>query len=201
MGAFTRVIGAALERGETPYRYIRTDATIEDGVISFDAIDSDVDATDIAARGTINLPRWRMDVTGAMGLKDQPDVPAIGISMKGRVDEPEVKYDYIALTAFMTKRFTSNLFQQLLDTHTDEPVTPAPEGEAAEGGEGQAGEQDEPSLEDEVIKGLFDLLGGDKDEEEETPPDAVIFNPVASASFCVASMLGPVNMPSREMSV
>ena len=165
LSAFSRVLGAVLEGGQTPYRYIRTEAIIAAGIISFDAVDADVDATEMAAHGRIDLPGWDMDITGAIRLKDQEEVPAIGVSMKGRVDEPEVNYDYIALTAFMTKRFTSNLFQQLLNIQTEEEggaVLPEGEGAASE-------EEAGPTPEQEIIKGLFDLFGGDEEEAEEEP--------------------------------
>jgi hypothetical protein len=109
----------------------------------------------MGGRGRIDLPAWTMEVSGAIRLKDQPDVPAIGYSMKGPVDEPEVRYEYAALTAFMTRRFTSTLFQQLLA-----PPPPAEEGEGVV-------EEAEPTPEEQIIRGIFDLLGVGGEEQEE----------------------------------
>ncbi len=161
LNAFLRVLGTALEGGQTPYRFISTSTTLKDGVITFDKIDGDIEATEMGGRGRIDLPAWTMAVSGAIRLKDQMEVPAIGYSMKGPVDEPEVKYDYAALTAFMARRFTITLFQQLLSRPTpEEEGEPTPEGEGAE-------EKAEPTPEQQIIKGIFDLLGVGGDEEEE----------------------------------
>ncbi|MCH8173353.1 MAG: hypothetical protein IIA70_08625, partial [Proteobacteria bacterium] len=162
--AFSRVLGAALEGGQTAYRFISASTTLTGGVISFDKIDGDIEATEMGGRGRIDLPAWTIEVSGAIRLKDQPDVPAIGYRLTGPVDEPEVKYNYAALTAFMTRRFTSTLFQQLL-------AAPLPEAEGALIPEREgAAEEAEPTPEEQVIRGIFDLLGIGRDEQE-TPPE------------------------------
>lgn len=169
LAAFTSLLGRVFEGGETSYRYIRTAAEISSGKISFDQIDSDVDATDVGGRGQIDLPAWNMDISGALRMKDHPDVPAIGFSMKGRVDDPVVKYDYAALQTHMTNQFATTLFENLLGT-------PEPEGAEGEGGgpglEGEApAEEAEPTPEEELIQGLFDLFGPKDEEEEEAEED------------------------------
>jgi len=168
LGAFMNVLDTALEGGETPYRFISTEAKLTDGVISFEKIDGDIEATELGGRGRIDLPGWNMDVSGAIRLKDKPDVPAIGYSLRGPVDEPAVKYDYIALTAYMTRHFTSTLFQQLLSTPVPEEETLSPEGEGVEGETPAPAETEpEPSPEEQIIRGLFELLTGPKEEPEE----------------------------------
>lgn len=161
--AFSRVLGAALEGGQTAYQFISASTTLTGGVITFDRIEGDIEATEMGGRGRIDLPAWTIEVSGAIRLKDQPEVPAIGYRLRGPVDEPEVKYNYAALTAFMTRRFTSTLFQQLL--------APPPEAEGALIPEREgAAEEAEPTPEEQVIRGIFDLLGIGRDEEE-TPPE------------------------------
>lgn len=167
LAAFTSLIGRAFEGGETPYRFISTAAEISGGVISFEQIDSDIDATDVGGRGNINLPAWNMDISGALRMKEHETIPAIGFSMKGRVDEPVVKYDYAALQTHMTNQFATSLFENLLGVPT--PEEPAEEGEGGLEGEG-AEEEHEPTPEEEMIQGIFDLFGG-KDEEEEEAED------------------------------
>jgi len=165
--AFMSVLGTALEGGQTSYQLISIAPKIKNGVIAFDRIDGDIEATELGGRGRIDLPGWVMDISGAIRLKEHPDVPAIGYSLKGQVDEPVVKYDYAALTAFMTKRFTSTLFQQFLAPPEPQPL---PEGEGGAATPPATGpeEQAEPSPEEQILKGIFDLLGG---QEEETPPE------------------------------
>jgi len=168
LAAFTSLLGRAFEGGQTPYRYIRAAPKVTNGVISFDQIESDVDATDIGGRGRIDLPKWTMDASGALRLKDHPDVPAIGVNMKGRVDAPSVKYDYAALTNHMTTKFTDTLFQNLLGNKQ------APAEKGGEGGGTPAEgveEKKEPTPEEQMLKGIFDLLGKDEDDEEEGDDD------------------------------
>lgn len=168
LAAFTSLLGRVFEGGETSYRYIRTSAEISSGKISFDQIDSDVDATEVGGRGQIDLPAWNMDISGALRMKEHTTVPAIGFSMKGRVDDPVVNYDHAALRAHMTNQFATTLFENLLGA-------PEPQGPLEEGGgpglEGVAPEEEaEPTPEEQLIKGLFDLFGG-LDEEEEEPEE------------------------------
>lgn len=171
--AFKSLLGTVFKGGETPYRYILAKPAVKAGVISFNQVESDVDATEIGGRGKIDLPRWQMDVSGALRLKDHADVPAIGVNMTGRVDTPSVRYDYAALTAHMTEKFTSTLFQQLLKKpKTEGEGQPLPQGQEqpaqnppAEGDQPTA----EPSPEEQILKGLFDLLGGQ--QEDETPAE------------------------------
>ena len=119
-----------------------------------------------------------------MRLKEHEDVPAIGVNMTGRIDTPVVKYDHVALSAFMTKRFTTTLFQDLLgpkpppagttETTGTGGTTPTPQQQpptqpsGAQLVEGAGDEPAEPSPEEQILRGLFDLLGGG--EEEEEPP-------------------------------
>ncbi|MHA1544159.1 MAG: AsmA family protein [Alphaproteobacteria bacterium] len=164
LAAFTSLLGRVFEGGETSYRYIRTSAEISSGKISFDQIDSDVDATEVGGRGNIDLPAWNMDISGALRMKDHATVPAIGFSMKGRVDDPEVKYDYAALQTHMTNQFATTLFENLLGIpETEEPL----EEGGGSGLEGEVPEEEaEPTPEEQLIKGLFDLFGGQDEEEE-----------------------------------
>jgi len=169
LAAFTALIGRAFQGGETPYRFISTAAEISAGVISFEQISSDIDATDVGGRGNINLPGWKLDISGALRMKDHETVPAIGFSMKGRVDEPVVNYDYAALRTHMTNQFATSLFENLLGVQT--PREPLEEG-GGPGLEGQVPEEEhEPTPEEEMIQGLFDLFGGLGEEEEEGEDD------------------------------
>lgn len=169
LNAFTSLLGTALEGGETPYRFIRTKAQARQGVLTFERLESDVDAAEIGGRGTVDLPRWTVDMSGVVRLKDLPAVPAIGVRIQGRADSPQVRYDTQAMTAYMTKQFTTTLFQNLLG----QPQPPA-EGGTGTGAEAPAeGEpapsgteaEQQPSAEETIVKGLFELLGKQKQEE------------------------------------
>ncbi len=111
-------------------------------------------------------------MSGVLRLKDKPDLPTIGVRIRGRTDEPEVTYDTAALTAFMTQKFTTSLFQGILGTQPPAAGTGGatpPAGGTAEGA-GTA-KPAEPKPEEAIVKGIIDLLGGKKKPPEEPPPE------------------------------
>jgi uncharacterized protein involved in outer membrane biogenesis len=176
LGAFTNLVKTVFQRGQTPYRFVRTTLNASRGIVSFERVDSDIDATEPGGRGQVDLPKWTTDMSGVLKLKDKPDLPTIGVKIRGRADEPEVKYDTAALTAFMTQKFTTSLFQGLLGTPPPAAGTAGTGGAAtppATGpGEGTGtAPAPQPKPEETIVKGIIDLLGGKKKPAEEPPPE------------------------------
>lgn len=176
LGAFTNLVTTVFKGGQTSYRFIRTNLAATRGVVSFERIDSDIDATELGGRGQVDLPKWTTDMSGVLRLKDKPDLPTIGVRIRGRADEPVVKYDTAALTAFMTQKFTTSLFQGILGaqppaTGSGSAIPPPAGGTGGTGEPTGTTPAPPPKPEETIVKGIIDLLGGKKKPAEEPPPE------------------------------
>jgi len=164
--ALGTILTSPFRGGQTAYRFIRSEIGIKNGVARFGTIESDVDSGEIGGKGVIDLAKWLMDVSGGIKLKDHPTLPAIGVNMKGRIDEPDVSFDVAPVRQYLMKELQNMLFQKLLKT--PKQPQPVPEGQGGEGIPPAATpeQQTEPTLEEQIFKGLADILGGGEEEEE-----------------------------------
>ncbi len=166
--AIGTILTSPFKGGQTAYRFIRTDIKVKNGVATFDKIDSDVDASQIGGRGRVDLPNWQMDISGGIKLAEHPALPAIGVNMKGRIDDAKVSFDTNPLKENLLKGLQDSLFQNLLkkpeqpkDTGGGNPAIQTPASETPE-------KEAEPTPEEQMLKGIFDLLGGQEEDEEDT---------------------------------
>lgn len=101
---FIRLSMTALQGGETAYRTLGTTFTLADGVARLGQVTSDMDGGTLTARGTIDLPRWRTDLAGAIQLDEITGAPPIGFSLVGPIAATQARYDLAGLQRFFAVR-------------------------------------------------------------------------------------------------
>lgn len=102
---FVRLTSAALSGGQTAYRSMNVDLVANKGILTTQNFATDIDGgADVGLDARVNLPEWTIDAKGSFRLRDHPDAPAVGMTMKGNLSTPEVLYQTKALQQYMGVR-------------------------------------------------------------------------------------------------
>lgn len=102
---FLRLTGSALAGGQTAYRQIGSDIIIQNGVLRTANFTSDIDGgADVSLVSTVDLPNWLIDGQGQFRLRDHPDAPPVGVTMKDNLSNPTVVYQTKALQQYIGVR-------------------------------------------------------------------------------------------------
>jgi|GEM_PF-2592879 len=102
---FLRLTGSALAGGQTAYRQIGSDIIIQNGILRTRNFTSDIDGgADVSLATTVDLPNWLIDGQGQFRLRDHPDAPPVGVTMKENLSNPTVVYQTKALQQYIGVR-------------------------------------------------------------------------------------------------
>lgn len=118
---FVRFTTTALRGGETRYRTLSTGLAIQNGVVRLTNAASDMDGADLTAGGTIDLPRWQMDVTGKLQLQDHAEAPPIGFAVKGPIGQTQTRYDLAGIQKFFATRVVAAGLRAVVDKEGFDP--------------------------------------------------------------------------------
>ncbi|MEM6681483.1 MAG: AsmA family protein [Pseudomonadota bacterium] len=162
---FLKVIGSALRGGQTNYRIIAFDTVANNGVLTTQNGQIDIDGgAQATLLSTINLPRWQINAKGGFSLRDHPDAPPVGVTITGPLDHANVAYDTKSLKQYIAIRVGSavlnsarsgqgiNLKSLLGGGQTQPGTTPSASKEEPE----QSEEKDpKEQVRDLIFQGLF----------------------------------------------
>jgi AsmA-like C-terminal region len=88
LGDMARILTRTMSGGSSRIKTLDGSFTITDGIIRSDDITLIAEAGKGEAKGSINLPRWTIDMQTRFRLTDHPDLPAIPMNLRGPLDEP-----------------------------------------------------------------------------------------------------------------
>lgn len=118
---FIDLADAALGGGQTRYAKISGMVAIKDGVARFEGVKASLDASRATVTGTVDLPRWTVDMDVALTLTgaQHASTPAVGLSLSGPLDSPDRKNRLGDMGKFVGKRFVDTVIRDVLGD--DEP--------------------------------------------------------------------------------
>jgi uncharacterized protein involved in outer membrane biogenesis len=149
------LLGAALQGGQTRFSALDGTFRIDRGVIATDDTRLVADAGTGNAAGTIDLPRWAMNMRAQLALSEHPNAPPIGVRLEGPVDEPRRIVDAQALQAYLVQRGLGSVLRRVVpdaSPATAQPQAPQPQ---------PASPQRQPDKVDpkDLLRGLLQGLG------------------------------------------
>lgn len=118
---FIDLADVALGGGQTRYSKIAGGVTIKDGVARFQGVTASLDASTATVTGSVDLPRWTVDMDVALKLAGarHASTPAVGVSLNGPLDSPDKKNRLGDMGKFVGKRFVDTVIRDVLGD--DEP--------------------------------------------------------------------------------
>ncbi len=174
-------IWGGTQGGSTSFDTLDGSFTANEGVINVSKLDLESAETLVAAKGTINLPRWWIDMPAQITMKPPYDIPPYTIPIEGPLDNPKAVTQNV-LSDFLTRKIERKLIKEIggdgdlggllgkvLNVPQEQPApVPAPEQVAPSGGEiepqpAPAPQQEAPKTQEqeteELIRGVIDLFG------------------------------------------
>ncbi len=118
---FIDLADTALGGGQTRYSKIAGGVAIRNGVARFQGVSASLDASRATVTGSIDLPRWTVDMDVALSLTgaQHAGTPAVGMSLVGPLDSPDRKNRLGDMGKFVGKRFVDTVIRDVLGD--DEP--------------------------------------------------------------------------------
>lgn len=147
----------AFKGGQSGFRVIEADIDIAQGIATLDHIDNDLERARLEASGVVDLPQWTIDAGGEFQMLDLPDSPPIGFSVQGPINTAEVDYRTRPFFNYLSGLAGQNVFG----------TSPGADSGTAAPDPAAATNAPEPSVEEKVIKGIFDLLKKKKKKKDD----------------------------------
>ena len=167
---FAGLIDNSMRGGRT--RLISVDGTYQAarGVIRTTDTRTVLDGGRGTTVGTVDLPRWQMNIENRFRLTDHPEAPAFGVDLVGPLDAPRRNLKTGKLQQFIAARIGGTVLRKTLGQDGVGGVLGGVlgtlgGGQPQQGGAQQPAPQPQPAQQpsspvDELIKGLGGLLGG-----------------------------------------
>ncbi|MEE8272903.1 MAG: AsmA family protein [Alphaproteobacteria bacterium] len=102
--AFVDVLERPLNSGTTSFASLNATFRLTDGIARWDDLRLVAEPGIGRGSGTVNLPRWQVDLTTEFELSRLPAAPAFGVRLIGRPEAPERVLETSALQTFIARR-------------------------------------------------------------------------------------------------
>ena len=165
----------AVAGGETEFVSLNGEATVSDGVVTFDTLTAEVDGALLSGQGTVELPRRRTSLDFTVVLVDRPELPPFAMEVAGPWTAPRKSIRSRDLQGWVARRIGDAALREIA------PAAPVAVqgivGEAVEGVPGAvAGDGALPAVGDGAPAPMLDLnilegvLAADPVPAEPIPP-------------------------------
>lgn len=114
------LVETALARGKTPYSTYNGNIMLSNGIATISDMRLITSVATASASGSIDLPRYRLNVGVELSLSNQPTWPPIGLRLTGLINNPSRQIDVSKLISFLIQ----NVFKNLIEKHINIPKTP-----------------------------------------------------------------------------
>ncbi len=130
--------------GSTVFKTLDGAYNVDKGEVNISKLDLDGNLANVATKGRVDLPRWRVETAHTITLKQRKDVPPFTINISGPLDNPGQTFAQGALNDYLTRKINRKLEKLLIDKlglpSGKSVPTPAPTPAPAPGSEGSQGE-------------------------------------------------------------
>ncbi len=150
------LFGAAMGGGSTPFSSLDGTFRIENGVLRTDDLLLIAEAGEGRAKGSADLPRWKMDFASQFRLIEHPKTPPFGMTVKGPIDNPKRVFQFQKLQAHLLQRSIGGLLRRVLPRSRQPEQQPQP-AQLEQQPQPQQQQPRRPRPED-ILRGLLDGL-------------------------------------------
>ena len=111
---FLALLQDSLSGGETRFSTIEGEFLVVDGIVRATDFQARLDAAAGDLKGTVDLPRWEIDMRAGFRLTEHPKVPAVGLQLSGSLDAPRREIESREIKAYLAQRVTGAILDKAL---------------------------------------------------------------------------------------
>lgn len=179
------IVDDAFNGGSTAFKPVDHKFQIREGTMPVENFTMQSDTASLVSNGTISFSRWQMDLTNAVKITEPEEMPVVTLVLRGPLNAPQKTVQADIVKDFIMRKYGTKiqnkiqkelgdgvggqLLQNLLGIPQQQQpqaapqVAPTPANDGAAPQEAQpqpeaAPAAPQPSVEEQVIRGLFDKL-------------------------------------------
>ncbi len=115
-----QILKSSTSGGETAFDTVNGSYLIQSGVVNISSMTMDGPSATIASKGNASLPRWYMDTTHTITLKNAPDVQPFDVVIKGSLSNPGNTFGSGLFDTFVRQRLQQKAVEKLPDLLGDD---------------------------------------------------------------------------------
>ena len=108
-----QILGASTRSGETAFDTVKGAYDIAGGVVNITDMQMDGPEALIVSKGNVSLPRWYMDTTHTITLRNADEVDPFDVAIKGSLDNPSNTFGSGLFDTFVRQRLQGKLAEEL----------------------------------------------------------------------------------------
>ncbi|MFQ5972390.1 MAG: AsmA-like C-terminal region-containing protein, partial [Alphaproteobacteria bacterium] len=152
---------ASAEGGRTALADFSGRFDMERGVATLPQQRLSADCANALFGGTVDLPRWRIDLRANASFPEQPNFPGIVVEEKGSLDDPNVRLVNLnQIQQYLVGRAASTVIRRLLPVPEEEAPAPAPSDGTTDEAPPAATPPEEPPAEEPSLDPFKLILEG-----------------------------------------
>ena len=165
---YLALLQTAFGGGTTAFQTVSGTFQMQNGILRSNDIKAVMDAAQGSAEGTVDLPRWTIDLKSRYRLTEHANAPTVGYDLAGSLDNPRGDAKTKELEGFLAQRLGASVLQKALGKNNplgtilggqQQPAPQAPAtGQAPSSTPPQQQQQQKPPAQ-QLLEGL---LGGRK---------------------------------------
>ena len=172
------VIEGAFKNGQTTFKPINHALTIREGTMPVNNLTLESDTARMISNGEVSFARWTMDLKNTIQITDPQGLPEMSMTIKGPLNAPKQNVANDLLKSFIVNKYGAKLQKKLQEKLGDklgdspagaiinnllggQPQQQQPATEQDNSSETQQEQpvQQQPKIEEQLIRGLFDKIG------------------------------------------
>lgn len=173
------VVQGAFRSGQTPFEPINHQITIREGTMPVNNFTLVSPTAKIISNGSVSFSNWMMNVTNTVDFTDPDDLPNVEMTIKGPLNAPQQSVANDILVSFIKNKYGAKIQNKVNELIGDklgadspagaiinnllglpQPTQQPPANDNVEQPlqEQAPQQQEQPKLEEQLIRGLFDRL-------------------------------------------
>lgn len=116
---FLDLMNRAFSGGQTRLHTLSGNWTVQNGVARTNDTVATLDASVANVAGAVDLPAWEMDIRSILNLTEHRDAPAIGVDLRGPLDNPRRDVKTRELERFVAQRVGETVLRKAIGDGED----------------------------------------------------------------------------------
>ncbi|MBL4817667.1 MAG: AsmA family protein [Deltaproteobacteria bacterium] len=108
------IVNAALDGGQTPFKTYNGDIRFRNGVGTIESMTLVTSSAQASATGSINLPRYQMDVLANFQITNPRNLPPFVMKLSGPLDDPKREFDTSSLGKYLMENVGKSIFNEVV---------------------------------------------------------------------------------------
>ncbi len=116
LSGILNLIFSFMNRGSTRFNSVKGGISIKEGMAYLNNVKLDAPAGQGEAQGTINLPKWALDVQASFKLRKHEKLPPFRMSLTGPLNQPKRRFDTEELKRYLVKQSAKTIRETIQGT-------------------------------------------------------------------------------------